>query len=288
MFCPEYMVSNLSREQLNRLSENPSSIVVRWLKRNPDWIHWDHFARNVHPEAVALLEENLEKLSRDGWDRLSANPSVVSILQKNLHMVSWNGVSRNPSAISILESNFKKINWVWLSANPNAIPILKDNLCNVSWAALCKNPNAIELLEEHAHRISWGMLSENPGALSLLEDNLDKVSWWSLCKNPNAVHLLDANIGQLMNTRVVPDWEWLSENPNAVHLLEKYRHKVHGVSVYANPNAIHLFATLDTAAMREKCRPFAEELAAYVFHPTRVCRFAAAHGIELCEYLEYL
>ena len=38
--------------------------------------------------------------------------------------------------------------------------------------------------------------------------------------------------------------------------------------------------------MREKCKDFAEELAAYVFHPNRLLRFGNTYGIEFDEMLE--
>jgi hypothetical protein len=45
---------------------------------------------------------------------------------------------------------------------------------------------------------------------------------------------------------------------------------------------------LDINAMREKCQPFAEELVAYVFHPTRMQNMAHSYGYELDEYIDYL
>ena len=43
---------------------------------------------------------------------------------------------------------------------------------------------------------------------------------------------------------------------------------------------------LDTNKMREKCKDFAEELTAYVFHPDRLLRFANMYGIAFDELLE--
>jgi hypothetical protein len=50
---------------------------------------------------------------------------------------------------------------------------------------------------------------------------------------------------------------------------------------------IRVFRKLDTNAMRSKCKPFAEELTAYVFHPVRMQNMSNLYGYELDEYMEY-
>lgn len=40
--------------------------------------------------------------------------------------------------------------------------------------------------------------------------------------------------------------------------------------------------------MRENCKPFAEELASYVFHPLRLQNMSTAYGFEMDEYMDYL
>jgi hypothetical protein len=60
------------------------------------------------------------------------------------------------------------------------------------------------------------------------------------------------------------DWDYLSRNPNVMHLL----------------------APLNIEKMRENCKAFAEELAAYVFHPTRLLRICETYEIELPDYFE--
>ena len=81
-------------------------------------------------------------------------------------------------------------------------------------------------------------------------------------------------------------WVWLSRNPNAIPLLEKKLDKVDCVFLSENPNAIHLIAPLDTEKMRKNCKEFAEKLAAYVFHPTRLLRICETYGLDLEEYFE--
>jgi hypothetical protein len=75
---------------------------------------------------------------------------------------------------------------------------------------------------------------------------------------------------------------------NADKVAWSYLDRINWSKLSANPNAIHLLAPLDTNAMRENCKPFAEELTAYVFHPLRLENMSNAYGYELDEYMEYL
>ena len=126
----------------------------------------------------------------------------------------------------------------------------------VVWFYLSENPNAIHLLEKNLDRVSV-RLSDNPNAIHILENNMDKVYWYMLSANPNAIPILEKNLDKV-------DWKYLSENPNA----------------------LHLFTKLDTEKMRKNCKKFAEELAAYVFHPARLLRICETYGLELDEYFE--
>jgi hypothetical protein len=62
------------------------------------------------------------------------------------------------------------------------------------------------------------------------------------------------------------DWYFLSENPNSILMLAK----------------------LDTNAMRENCKTFAEELAKAVFNPVRAKRMANLYELNLDQYFELL
>ena len=124
-------------------------------------------------------------------------------------------------------------------------------------------------------------LSCNPSAIHILEQNMDKVDWEQLSKNPNAIHILEKHLDKVY-------WWNLSENPNAIHILEQNLDKVHWYYLCTNPNTIHLLFKLDTGAMRENCKLFAEKLAAYVFHPLRLEHMANTYGFELDEYMDYI
>jgi hypothetical protein len=83
---------------------------------------------------------------------------------------------------------------------------------------------------------------------------MDKVNWVELSRNPNAIRILEENLDKV-------DWGNLSQNLNAI-------------------------APLDTAKMRSNCQAFAEELTAYVFHPTRLQRVCDTYNLDLDEYFE--
>ena len=84
------------------------------------------------------------------------------------------------------------------------------------------------------------------------------------------------------------DWWHLSRNPNAISILEKNLDKIDWAYLSTNPNAIHLLAPLNTEKMKENCKVFAEELAAYVFHPVRLLRICENYDLELEEYFELI
>jgi len=68
--------------------------------------------------------------------------------------------------------------------------------------------------------------------------------------------------------------------------LRKNTNKIFWTNLSSNPNAICFLTCIDYNKMRENCKPFAEELAAYVFHPQRLIRITEKYNIDLYEYLE--
>lgn len=63
------------------ISANPSSAAIRILRKYPDNIRWKCLARNTHPDAILLLEENTDKLVlNDCWSILAQNPAAAHIL----------------------------------------------------------------------------------------------------------------------------------------------------------------------------------------------------------------
>jgi hypothetical protein len=135
-----------------------------------------------------------------------------------------------------------------LEKNPDEI--------NWDWSELSGNPNVIHLLEKFPKTINWGMLSLNPNAIPMLEKNPEKI-----------------------------DWEHLSTNPNAIHLLERYPDKIDWYWLSTNPNIMEIICDLDYEAMKQSMQPFAEELTAYVFHPSRMNKIAEQYNISFDELI---
>jgi hypothetical protein len=75
-------------------------------------------------------------------------------------------------------------------------------------------------------------------------------------------------------------WYWLSKNPGAVHLLKNNLDKIDLDMLSQNPNIMEIICDLDYEAMKRSMQPFAEEIAAYVFHPLRMDRIAKRNNIS--------
>jgi len=91
--------------------------------------------------------------------------------------------------------------------------------------------------------------------------------------NPNAMHILEKNPDKI-------HWYWLSTNPSAVHLLKNNLDKIDLDMLSQNPNIMEIICDLDYDAMKQTMSPFAEELAAYVFHPLRMNKIAEQYNIS--------
>jgi hypothetical protein len=104
----------------------------------------NHLCMNINPNAIPILEENLDKLN---WALLSKNPAAIPLLEKNKDKIDWYWLSGNPNAISLLEKNKDKINFNFISSNPNAINILEQNLDKIDklYFWLSSNPAIFEI-----------------------------------------------------------------------------------------------------------------------------------------------
>jgi hypothetical protein len=45
------------------------------------------------------------------WFALSQNPEAIYLLEKNVDKIHWYGLSRNPKALPLLEKHFHRIHW---------------------------------------------------------------------------------------------------------------------------------------------------------------------------------
>ena len=80
-------------------------------------------------------------------------------------------------------------------------------------------------------------------------------------------------------------WFWLSANPSAIRIIEQNMDKVDWRMLSGNPNAMYLIVIFDYARMKANCMGFAEKLAAHVFHPKRMVRFAEAYDVDVMDLI---
>lgn len=279
---------------------NPNAVhlIEPWLNNEETW--WNELdccEISMGLTCPALLEKYKHVLD---WYAVSSNPCAIGLIETNLDKIQFHRLCYNPNAVHILEQHLDKINWLdWfnLCANPNACRIIEKNIANVNmsgmWKVLSGNPNAVHILENNLDKVHWSELSRNPNAVHLLEKNPDKIDWSMLCANTNekAICMLEQNPDKI-------DWTMLACNHSAVRLLTDKL-----ASLFVTPNAItcdfafnlgtntsikEIMCKLNLEAMRAQCQPFAQELVAYVFHPSRIMRLCDAFNLDMEEYLELL
>jgi hypothetical protein len=133
-------------------------------------------AKNTSPLAMQLIEDCIDDLSEVAWEKLSANPAAIHIIEKNLNKVDWDLLCSNSAAIHLLLKLPYRINWFQFSKNthPLAIEHMRKNLEKVNWQNLSANPAAIDLLKENQDKIAWYWLSKNPAIFEYNYSNMAK------------------------------------------------------------------------------------------------------------------
>lgn len=300
----EYLESLLKTDIAlwNALSRNPHAIPL--LKNHPEHINWAELSCN--PRAICLLKDIEPRNLVDDfhgeckldWVALSSMPETFEFVKKLVgkRRMTFLDVASNPhpEAMKLVDDIIDVVGpsrypyWHELSGNPSAIHILEKHIEFVGWWDLSKNPNAVHLLEQNLDKVSWWNLSQNPNAIHILERNLNKIRWGALSCNPNAIHLLKRHPDKI-------EWNQLADNPNpeAALMLKANLDKTNTNNVWyssigRNPNVALIVGKLDTTRMRNKCRPFARELAETVFHPSRLLRLCDTYHMDLVDYMEAL
>jgi hypothetical protein len=237
-------------------------------------LNWSYFVDNPHPGATKLIQENIDKITREDFYCISQNPMHMDIILKNMDKIHSGYLSVNPAAMHLLLKDPELINWELFSLNPNfkAIEIIekivlenieikyglinradrgnlldkKNRPDNIYWTLLAmnSNPKAIELIEKyHKHFLNHSLeetlseLSKNPNAVYLLEKYPEKIDWSTIVynTNPDAIRIIEQNLDK------VSSFVYLSENENAVHIIENNLHKIHDWKTFSkNPKAMHI------------------------------------------------
>jgi len=279
----------------------------------------------LKPNAIPMIEKNLDKLDRECWRGLSKNPYAIHILEKNLDKVFWAELSMNPNAIYILEKYPDKVHLPSLLKNRNAIHMIEKNLDmimdkidNACLSAIVSNPVLdnihIRILEHHIDKIDymgWTRLTENPMAIPIFEKYPNKIHVTSLLNlssipTPRMIHIIEKNIDKLTlscwmrlsaNPCAIPilekhldkiNWFSLSRNPNAFHILEKYPEKIDWPSMdWDNLSTNHHIFEYDYHAIRDRCSVYKEELMQVALHPSRIKKYIE-QGIQIGELDNYI
>ena len=101
------------------MSFSPQYKLLDWV--DTDKLLWEFLAMN--PNAISILEKNLNRLSEIGWGLLASNPNAIHILEKNSNIINGTYLSINPGAIPILQKHQDQIDWYYFSQNPNIITL---------------------------------------------------------------------------------------------------------------------------------------------------------------------
>jgi len=145
------------------LSLNPHPDAVALLKENPEKIVWDFLSTNKNPNAIALLRENPKKINWYWyWFSCVEHNDAITILRENPEKINWWGLSSNScdAAVSMVFNEIKKnrarpVCWSDLSQNkhPDVIAFLKTNKNIYKLDVICllenTHPDAIELFEQN-------------------------------------------------------------------------------------------------------------------------------------------
>lgn len=273
---------NIDKISWHMLSRNTNNRAVALLKKYPHKIDWYILNLNACDEAIKLLIDNPDKIN---WRLLSYNTNTLaselivaasaSASNRIYHPfpvmsneICWYAVSQNTNdnVVNMIMSYKHLIDFNHLCSNSNdkAVDFIlqneNENINNINYEYLCSNENnrVMYLLadESKRHLLDWYALSSNTNdsAIALLKSSIDNIDWQELCTNTNI---------------------------NAIMLLQEHPDKINWSKLSANPSIFEM----DKVAMREQCKPFAEELASVVFHPKRICALVDKCGFDILDVL---
>lgn len=63
---------------------------------------WNYLCLNKNPDAIEIIENNLDKLNSDCWDVLSKNKHAIHILEQNQSKVSWDNLMVNEAIFDLI------------------------------------------------------------------------------------------------------------------------------------------------------------------------------------------
>jgi hypothetical protein len=205
---------------------------------------------NRNPLVMEIIKNKIKFFGRNGMQVLSANPSAIEILKKNLGKLEIQGLCRNPNAYDILvkdrdlEGTLKYFSYeLCQNKNPKIFKLFADNFERFDtkrvWSRIVYNPLAIDIIEKNLDKLdkwAWTALAQMPEAIGIIEKNMDKINFDYLARNPAAKHIIEKNMDKI-------DFNFLSYNSAALPILEKNINKInwHNFIYYnTNPKKVYL------------------------------------------------
>lgn len=293
------MENNIDKIDFSWLSCQAHGIHL--LKKYKERINWHDFS--VNPAGISLIEENLDKVD---WAMLSQNENAIHILENNLDKINWECLCQsNDNCISFIEKHIDKIHWDVLSSKEYALHLLKSRPDKIDYRRLSynRNPQVIPMLFDNMSKIEmdWFCERSEPEVLEYIEKNFLNIIWnmerntsvyehrrtlQSIGRNKHLFYMVEEYIDDILRALINKDALWSSlcenENERAIELLKSNQNKIDWKKLSGNPGIFEL----DTQKMKSRCSPFAQELAAYVYSPSRLMRLCEKYDIEMTTLLE--
>lgn len=222
----------------------PNKKIIDFIKK--DDICWYNLCKN--PNAINLIENNLDKLDEKCWLSLCSNKSldVINLIKKNMDKLKndeyWNILSENYYAVDIILNNIDKCKLIFLckNENPKIIEYLEKNIDKFShneWVNICYNKNAINIIKNNLNTIINELknhfnieligvirqLCSNENSYDIIInyiDIFDMYCWYALTmsNSKNFIKLIDDNFDNIITIYSFK----LYTNEYAYDILKKY------------------------------------------------------------------
>lgn len=229
----------LNKRNFDKDTANP---IIAGLCANPNAIHIiqnlnlrtlvsaeqryqiQNLCQNPNPEALSLIEKNLELIKENSLAKRYLNSSSYAwkVLEDNCRLIFYTQLFQNIHAIPLIE---KKLGTCFIKSilkDPNVkdiyhcykrIDALKYLCRNKNTATIFNNKSLFETIKEiwdcvgecpteQAKLVQecWANLCARKDLLNLVESNLDKLDkqcWVALCLNPHAVKIVTKHVTKL-------------------------------------------------------------------------------------------
>lgn len=204
------------------------------------------------PEAIAIVEKYVDRLSKEDWETLSSNHEAIKLLERHPDKISLRHLCQNRAGADLLRPHVPELDeWFWqtfMYNNEGMISHIEENFDQLytrgiitprCWQILSENSSAIHILEKNLDKVDWDYFSGNPNAIPTLRRHINKINWDSLSTNrsKDAVPLMLENLDKLTERC----WTRLSDEKGINHILEKNIDKLNFLVLSQNEDAFSIF-----------------------------------------------